>query len=267
MVDPAFLQQSGVDLDVPFLQHDVITEWVLWTPPHPSFSWNHHLHTEDEVYEYNIVNDWAFPNHYLKDQVVFAVREVDQSDFISELRDYWNTWVSSSRAGLRASKIRLGADDFHGQNDCALTQKIANGPLFLLETIPGLHFRGRKKHQDKVAALNYFRNLVEAHATNTLDTSLVRDIIGLEPGYTPLFEHSLRVIPEEQLFDISWDKPIGAGENGAVYAAMWRKPAGHLATMKTGNQELHIVLKDVLPRVGTSREPLKKLLQEVSSYE
>jgi hypothetical protein len=106
--------------------------------------------------------------------------------------------------------------------------------------------------------------VVEAHATNTLDTSLVRDIIGLEPGYTPLFEHSLRVIPEEQLFDISWDKPIGAGENGAVYAAMWRKPAGHLATMKTGNQGLHIVLKDVLPRVGTSRDPLKKLLQEVS---
>jgi hypothetical protein len=112
MVDPAFLQQSGVDLDVPFLQHDIITEWVLWTPPHPGFAWNHHLHTEDEVYEYNIVNDWAFPNHYLKDQVVFAAREVDQSDFISELRDYWNTWVSSSRAGLRASKIQLGLTIF-----------------------------------------------------------------------------------------------------------------------------------------------------------
>jgi hypothetical protein len=89
----------------------------------------------------------------------------------------------------------------------------------------------------------------------------------LEPGYTPLFEHSLRVIPEEQLFNISWDEPLGEGENGAVYRAMWRKPAGHLATTRTGDQELHVVLKDVLSRRGTSQDPLKKLLKEVSCCE
>ncbi|KAN0066969.1 Protein kinase-like domain containing protein [Elaphomyces granulatus] len=238
--NPKFLRQSGLDLNVPFFESDIVNEWVLWTPPYPGFVWNHHLHTEDEVYEYNIMNDWSFPDHYLKHQVVFAVRKVDETDLVSELREYWDTW-----------------------NDCALTQKTADGPLLLLETIPGLRFRSRKKYQDNVAALTYFRNLVEAHATDTLDVSSVRNIIGLEPGYTPLFEHSLRVIPEEQLFNISWDEPLGEGENGAVYRAMWRKPAGHLATTRTGDQELHVVLKDVLSRRGTSQDPLKKLLKEL----
>jgi len=91
----------------------------------------------------------------------------------------------------------------------------------------------------------------------------IRNIIGLESSYTPLFEHSLRVIPEDQLFDISWDEPLGEGENGAVYKAMWRKPAGYLATMRNKDLELQIVLKDVLPRLGTSQDPFKKLLKEV----
>lgn len=108
---------------------------------------------------------------------------------------------------------------------------------------------------------------MEAHATDALNISTIRDIIGLESDYTPLFEHSLRVIPEDQLFDISWDRPLGKGENGAVYGAMWRKPVGHLATLRTGMQEMHIVLKDVLPRIGASRDPFKKLIREVSCHE
>jgi hypothetical protein len=134
----------------------------------------------------------------------------------------------------------------------------------LLETIPGLRFRSRRKYQDSVAALTYYRNLVEAHAANALNIPSIRNIIGLEPDYIPLFEHSLRVIPENQLVDISWDQPIGRGENGAVYGAIWRKPVGHLATMRTGEQEIQIVLKDVLPHIRTSQDPFKKLIKEVS---
>jgi hypothetical protein len=93
--------------------------------------------------------------------------------------------------------------------------------------------------------------------------AIVRDIIGLEMGYTPLFEHSLRVIPEEQLRDISFDNPLGVGENGAVYSARWRRPPGHLATTKDGDKEIDVVLKETFPRAGTSEDPLKKLLKEV----
>jgi hypothetical protein len=91
----------------------------------------------------------------------------------------------------------------------------------------------------------------------------VREIIGLETGYTPLFEHSLRVIPEKQLRDVQFNKPLGVGENGAVYGAKWRRPPGHLATTKGGEKEIDVVLKEVFPRAGTSEDPLKKLLKEV----
>lgn len=144
-----------------------------------------------------------------------------------------------------------------------MTQKTANGPLLLLETIPGLRFRSRKKHLDKVAALTYFRNIIEAKVNGTLDASTVRNIIGLETSYSPLFEHSLRVIPEDQLHDISWHELLPKGENGSVYRAVWHKPAGYLAT-SAGEQHLQVVLKDVVPRLGSSQDPLKKLLKEVS---
>jgi hypothetical protein len=71
------------------------------------------------------------------------------------------------------------------------------------------------------------------------------------------------VIPEEQLRDISFDNPLGVGENGAVYSAKWRRPPGHLATTKDGDKEIDVVLKEVFPRAGTSEDPLKKLLKEV----
>jgi hypothetical protein len=143
-----------------------------------------------------------------------------------------------------------------------LTQKIEDGPLLLLETIPGLRFRSRKKHHDETSALNYFRNLVDAHANSSLDSAVIRDIIGLEASYSPLFEHSLRLIPEAQLHDISWDK-LGEGANGAVYSAVWQKPAGHLAAARAEEREVDVVLKDVLPRSGTSQDPRKKLVKEV----
>lgn len=94
--------------------------------------------------------------------------------------------------------------------------------------------------------------------------AIVREIIGLETGYTPLFEHSLRVIPDKQLRDISFGEPIGVGKNGAVYSAKWRRPPGHLATTKPGEEELDVVLKDVFSRVDTSEDPQEKWFKEVS---
>jgi hypothetical protein len=122
------------------------------------------------------------------------------------------------------------------------------------------------KSQDQTAALAYFRNIVEAHSNDSLEDSATRDIIGLDVGKNLQFEDSLRIIPEHQLVNIHWDKPIGQGGNGAVYTGIWRKPVGHLATTRVGERDMKIVLKDVLPRLGTSEKPLKKLLKEVSRY-
>jgi hypothetical protein len=91
------LQQSGFDLEVPFLERSCINEWTLWMPPNAGFSWNHHFHTEDEVFEYNIMNNWPFPSHYFGSQVVFAVRELGETNFVPGLQNFWDSWVSFSK--------------------------------------------------------------------------------------------------------------------------------------------------------------------------
>jgi hypothetical protein len=124
-----------------------------------------------------------------------------------------------------------------------------------------MRFRGRRKYQDEVSALSYFRNLVEAHASGTLDAPDVREIIGLEASYQPAFKYSLRLIPEGQLYDIAWERPLGKGSNGVVYSASWRKLGGILKT-SAPSIKVEVVLKDVKSRFGTSKESRKKLMKE-----
>lgn len=100
LTDSKSLRQSGLNLDVPLLQGDGVDGWALWTPPHPGFVWNHHIHTEDEVYEYNVTKEWPFPDHLLMRQVVFAVRELDKTDCLAQLVDYWDNWVSFAKTKL-----------------------------------------------------------------------------------------------------------------------------------------------------------------------
>jgi len=95
--DVGSLSESEFNFEVPFLENDSIKEWVLWMPPNPGFAWNHHFHTEDEVFEYNILNNWPLPNHYFGSRVVFTAREMSKTNFVSELKDFWASWVSSPR--------------------------------------------------------------------------------------------------------------------------------------------------------------------------
>lgn len=133
----------------------------------------------------------------------------------------------------------------------------------ILETIPGLRFRSRVKSQDKEAAMAYFRNIVEAHDSNTEDGISTEEIFGIQ-NYSPLYKHSLRVITEMQLSDIDWDKPLGEGQNGAVYSATWQRPPGYLSTSRPIAPSMAVVLKDVKPRANTSQDASMKLLREGS---
>ncbi|KAI1807909.1 cytochrome P450 [Daldinia bambusicola] len=71
----------------------------------------------------------------------------------------------------------------------------------------------------RIAPDREFLNLVEAHTSGSLDQTRVKDILRLEARYTPLFEHSLRIILDEQLLLIDWSKPLGTGANGKVYTS------------------------------------------------
>lgn len=145
-----------------------------------------------------------------------------------------------------------------------MTQEVHTGPVTILQTIPGIRFRSRWDHQDEESAISYFRNLVEAHAMNAVDQSSIRDIIGLEAEYIPRYEYSLRFIPPDELdfAHIEWDKPLGKGDNGAVYASTWRRPPGVLLTTWSG--EMKVVVKEVQLRDGENRDVLRKFMKEVS---
>jgi hypothetical protein len=95
-VDETHLQDSGTSLQVPNMEGEALREWVLWTPPHSGFLWNCHLRTEDEVYQYNITTPWPFPNHYFDNKVLFAARELGETDFVAQLGSFLDAWVSYS---------------------------------------------------------------------------------------------------------------------------------------------------------------------------
>lgn len=89
----AELQQANINTNIPFVQQDGSKKWFVWTPNCEGFAWNHHFHTEDEVFEYNMTQ-WPLPDHYLKNHVIFQAREISETDFVGDLRAFWQAWVS-----------------------------------------------------------------------------------------------------------------------------------------------------------------------------
>jgi hypothetical protein len=103
--------------------------------------------------------------------------------------------------------------------------------------------------------------MIESHASETLDRDHVKELLGLEPGYQPLYENSLKVIPEEQLSPVEWNRPIGSGRNGRVYASTWHYPGGVLSTSMPSRTE--VVLKEIIPSDCQISYSLEKFMKEV----
>ncbi|KAF3000080.1 hypothetical protein E8E13_002178 [Curvularia kusanoi] len=237
------LRRSNINLDIPFSNTSAATSWVVWSPPLAGFAWNHHLHSEDEVYQYHVVHDWASPDHYVSPQpykILFRAHQLEETEFIADLKNYWKGW-----------------------NDCALTAEEGTGHLLLLETVPGMRYRSRRKHQDETTARQYFRNVVEAHANGSLNQPVLANLAGVDATQILHFQHSLRFITADEFLSIDWTSPLGAGQNGRVFKATWRTPRGILVRPSNGKDVLDVVLKEVLPRQGSSEEPLKKLFKEL----
>jgi hypothetical protein len=106
--------------------------------------------------------------------------------------------------------------------------------------------------------------MIESHASETLDRTHVKELRGLEPGYKPLFENSLRVIPAEQLSPVDWNRPIGSGRNGRVYASTWQRPGGVLSTSMPC--QIEVVLKEITPNDCQVSCSLQKFMKEVCSH-
>ena len=113
LVSEAELHHAQISTDVPFAHQDQLTEWFVWKPPHKGFIWNHHLHTEDEVFEYNMAH-WPWPDHYLDDLVVFHAREIFGTEILGDLPNFWGDWVSflliSSRYDKQKSRLTVSIE-------------------------------------------------------------------------------------------------------------------------------------------------------------
>ncbi|CVL07486.1 uncharacterized protein FMAN_14390 [Fusarium mangiferae] len=221
------------------INEQVIVGWVTWKPPRDGFACNHHLNVEDETFAYTLRTGWNLPGHSVGGKIVFSLTQLEDSKLISELDSYWSTW-----------------------NDCAITRS-PTGEVFVLETVPGLRFRGRAARFDHDTAIAHLRNMIESHASETLDRAYVKELLGLEPGYKPLFENSLRVIPAEQLSPVDWNRPVGSGRNGRVYASAWQRPGGVLSTARPC--QIEVVLKEITPNDRQVSFSLQKFMKELDS--
>lgn len=141
------------------------------------------------------------------------------------------------------------------QNDCCLSWDAQSKQLYLLETLPGLRFRSRRKFQDEQVAQIYFRNLVEDHAAGCLVDFTMQDLLGAE-HYNTTFAHSLRYIPSDQI-TVYPNSFLGEGRNGKVYRAKRTRPDGVLATSLRG-QTVEVALKE-LKATGMSMKFAREL--------
>jgi hypothetical protein len=89
---------AGVNLYIPFMDQGNFTQlrWMTWKPIFQTPMGRHLLYTEDEVYQYCLLNRWYFPDHLCGEEVLFAMRPVEHTEFFVKMRDFWSSWVSSN---------------------------------------------------------------------------------------------------------------------------------------------------------------------------
>ena len=92
-VEPGQLIAEGIDIEIPFQKNIIEVQWVLWSPPFQGIPWSHPLFTEEQVFGYNILNTWYFPDHILRGKTIFAVHKLGSTDFVTNLFEYWENWV------------------------------------------------------------------------------------------------------------------------------------------------------------------------------
>ena len=107
------LEKGGVDGFLPYFgrgsEDDLaaMTKWMLWQSPSSNFFDSHALHVDDEVYQYCVINGWHFPGHLLGNRTVLAVSPLEVTEFVANLRHFWDYWVKSSLDCVSFSYVLL----------------------------------------------------------------------------------------------------------------------------------------------------------------
>ncbi|KAL7909982.1 hypothetical protein GGI35DRAFT_478861 [Trichoderma velutinum] len=168
---------------------------LVWRPEFRA-TFDHHLHTEEEVYRFCINKELYFQEYLRKDAIIFQQTPLKTSAMWGELHNYWMKW-----------------------NYCAITQHEDSGQWILLETIPGTQFRKLYEERDHIAAQRYFQRFVDDCRFGRV--SEVAELLGL-PDKSPQYDGFLETIPISEIHSIN-SAPL-AGANGLVYRAKWTCP-------------------------------------------
>jgi len=104
MIDLETLAENGISFDISFGDISDVEQWVLWHPPADGYSWIHHLHLDEDIYQFNVTNSWEFPDHSLQGKIIFAVKKLATefestklspgTNLLNSIGDFWTTWVS-----------------------------------------------------------------------------------------------------------------------------------------------------------------------------
>lgn len=113
--------------------------------------------------------------------------------------------------------------------------------------------------------MSYYHSITEVHASQTPSGESVKELLGISNNYNPLYENTLRLIPNSAwtIHDIDWRSPIAKSSRSAVYAATLRRQRTVLSTSECGDEA--VVLKDVIPQ--STREITDNFMKEVKGIE
>ena len=103
LVSASELNAAHVPITLP---HEAGTDdsdlkWMLWELPSRHFFDSHHLYTEFEVYSYCVTHDWWFPGHSYRGAVIFTRSPLEQTEFIKDLKHFWEYWVRSKFPSMK----------------------------------------------------------------------------------------------------------------------------------------------------------------------
>lgn len=120
----------------------------------------------------------------------------------------------------------------------------------LLETLPGRHFRQLRKSHGELAAIKYFRGVIDNARESSVET--LQDALGID--FKPEYLNLLQLIPFSEILSID-TKPIGRGAHGVVYRGVWNCPQ---KTGMEGPERKAIAFKRSLACAKARRQPSSK---------
>ena len=79
--------------ELDFIESSREEKLALWHPAKPTMAFDYHLFTDEEVYRYCVTSDFAFPGLFQDGHLAFTLTEIDATDFVEDMQQYWEKWV------------------------------------------------------------------------------------------------------------------------------------------------------------------------------